>query len=54
VQILPVDMLARDALAALAVPLQRSPAAAGGGVLAAQLLCTALQQALEIVYQAAE
>jgi hypothetical protein len=49
-----VETLARDALAATSAPVQRSPAAAAGGLPAAQLLCGALQQALELVYQAAE
>lgn len=53
-QVVPVETLVRDALAATTAPLQRSPGAAAGGLPAARLLCGALQQALQLVYQAAE
>ncbi len=54
VQVVPVEELARDALIAASMPVQRSPAAASGGPIAAQMLCAALHQALILVSQAAK
>ncbi len=53
-QVVPVEAVARDALAAAMAPLRRSPAIAAGGLAAAQLLCGALQRALALVEQVAE
>lgn len=54
VQVAAVEVLARDALAAVCTPLRRLPAVHAGGLAAAQLLCGALARALALVEQVAE
>ena len=48
-QIVPLEVLARSALAATCMPLQRMPARLAWGPPAAYLVCTALQQAAALV-----